>query len=67
MNGATYLGIADSVGTVAPGMVADLIVVNGNPAIDIADIRKMETVFKRGVGFDSAKLFDSVKGTVGIR
>ena len=45
---------------------ADLIVINGNPAANIADVRNVETVFKRGVGFDSAKLIESVKGKVGL-
>ena len=36
----------------------------GEPGI--ADIRRVDTVFKNGVGFDPAKLIDSVKGQVGI-
>jgi hypothetical protein len=40
--------------------------VNGDPSTRIADIEKLETVFKDGVGFDSAKLFASVKGQVGL-
>jgi hypothetical protein len=32
-----------------------------------ADLRKTEIVFKDGVGFDSKKLFDAVKGLVGIQ
>ena len=45
---------------------ADLVVVNGNPAVNIADIRNVETVFKQGVGFDPAKLIESVRGRVGL-
>jgi hypothetical protein len=41
-------------------------VINGNPAATIADVRNVETVFKRGVGFDPAKLIESVKGRVGL-
>jgi enamidase len=67
LNGARYLEIEDRTGTVAAGKAADLVVVRGNPAADIADIRNVEIVFKGGVGFDSKALFDSVKGTVGIR
>ncbi len=66
-NGAKLLGIADSVGTIAPGMVADLIVIDGDPTQNIQAIRRVETVFKRGLGFDAERLFQSVKGTVGIR
>ena len=38
----------------------------GDPAENIADIRLVETVFKQGVGFDPAKLIESVKGRVGL-
>jgi hypothetical protein len=40
-------------------------VVGGNPAATIADMRNVETVFKRGVGFDPVKLVDSVRGRAG--
>ncbi len=66
-NGAQYLGESDRIGTIAPGKNADLVVVKGNPAEKIADIENVETVFKDGVGFDSAKLTESVRGLVGIR
>jgi enamidase len=65
-NGARYLGRDARIGTLAAGKQADLIVIHGNPAADIADVRKVETVFKRGVGFDPAKLIESVKGRVGL-
>lgn len=65
LNGATYLGLADRIGSIAPGKNADLIVIRGNPAANINDIEKVETVFKDGVGYDSAKLLDSVKGRFG--
>ncbi len=67
LNGATYLGIENSTGTIAVGMEADLVVVDGDLTADVRQIRSMEIVFKDGVGFDSRKIFDSVKGTVGIR
>jgi hypothetical protein len=31
------------------------------------DIENVETVFKDGVGYDSAKLIESVRGAVGSR
>jgi hypothetical protein len=65
LNGAVYLGLADRIGSIAPGKNADLIVVRGNPAANINDIEKVDLVFKDGVGFDSAKLLDSVKGRYG--
>ena len=65
LNGATYLGLADRIGSIAPGKNADLILVRGNPASNIGDIEKVEIVFKDGVGYDSAKLLRSVKGRYG--
>jgi hypothetical protein len=65
LNGATYLGLADRIGSIAPGKNADLVIVRGNPARDINDVEKVETVFKDGVGYDSARLLDSVKGRYG--
>jgi hypothetical protein len=41
-------------------------VVRGDPSMKVSDIENIETVFKDGVGFDSAKLFASVKGQVGL-
>jgi imidazolonepropionase-like amidohydrolase len=66
-NGAQYLGDAEKVGTIAPGKQADLIVVKGDPSTKIEDIENVETVFKDGVGYDSAKLIESVRGIAGDR
>jgi hypothetical protein len=67
MNGAKYLGDDARVGSIAPGKQADLVVLNGDPSAKIDDIEKIETVFKDGIGYDSAKLIESVRGLVGIR
>jgi enamidase len=65
-NGASYLGRDARVGTIAFGKQADLIVIDGDPSRNIADIRRVETVFKHGLGFDPARLIDSVKEAVGL-
>jgi Amidohydrolase family len=65
LNGATYLGLADRIGTVAPGKNADLVVVKGDPSKTINDIENVEIVFKDGVGYDAPKLLESVKGRYG--
>ena len=65
MNGATYLGLADRIGSIAMGKNADLVIVKGNPASNIADAENVIAVFKDGVGYDSAKLLDSVKERYG--
>jgi len=66
LNGAKYLGRDKTVGSIAVMKQADLVVINGNPAATIGDIRKVETVFKQGVGYDPAKLIASVQGKAGI-
>jgi imidazolonepropionase-like amidohydrolase len=66
LNGAKYLGRDRRIGSIAVGKQADLVVVAGNPAVNIADIRTVETVFKAGIGFDPQKLIESVKGRVGL-
>jgi imidazolonepropionase-like amidohydrolase len=66
-NGAQFLGELDQIGTLAVGKAADIVVIHGDPSTTIADIEKVETVFKDGVGYDSAKLIDSVRGLVGLR
>ena len=66
LNGAKYLGRDSRIGTIAQGKQADLIVVRGDPSTRISDVQNVEIVFKRGIGYDSAKIFDSVKGRVGL-
>ena len=66
LSGAKYLGRDKAVGSLAVGKQADLVVIDGNPAASIGDIRKVETVFKQGIGYDSAKLIASVQGKVGL-
>lgn len=66
LNGATYLGKAARIGSIAAGKQADLVIIDGNPMANISDIRKVEMVFKQGVGYDPAKLIASVTGKVGL-
>jgi len=67
LNGATFEGRADSIGSLAVGKAADLVVLRGDPSASINDIEKVDLVFKDGVGYDPAKLLDSVRGVVGLR
>jgi enamidase len=66
LNGAKYLGRDAKIGTIAAGKQADLVVVRGDPSATISDVENVEIVFKQGVGYDSAKIFESVKGRVGL-
>ncbi|HET7749138.1 MAG TPA: amidohydrolase family protein, partial [Terriglobales bacterium] len=65
-NGAEYEGQSQHIGTIAMGKQADLVLINGDPSARISDIEKVDTVFKAGVGYDSQKLIESVRGTVGL-
>ena len=66
LNGAAYLGRDKTIGSLAVGKQADLVLMVGDPSTTIGDVRKVDTVFRKGVGYDPAKLIDSVKGKVGI-
>jgi imidazolonepropionase-like amidohydrolase len=66
LHGAKYLGRDSRIGSIAVGKQADLVVINGDPSTTIADVRRVETVFKQGVGFDAAKMIESVAGRVGL-
>jgi imidazolonepropionase-like amidohydrolase len=65
LNGAVYLGRDQQIGSVAAGKNADLVVIKGDPSKQISDVENVEIVFKDGVGYDSQKLLDSVKGHYG--
>lgn len=66
LNGAVFLEQEKFVGTLEVGKQADILLINGDLNSDIKNIRNLEIVFKDGVGFDSKKLFSSVKGKVGL-
>jgi enamidase len=66
LNGARYLGRDARVGTIAVGKQADLVLLSADPSADIAAVRQVDTVFRAGVGFDPARLIDSVRGRAGL-
>jgi enamidase len=66
LNGAKYLGRDGTIGTIAPGKQADLVIVNGDPSTTVTDLQRVETVVKKGVGYDPSKLIASVTGQVGL-
>jgi imidazolonepropionase-like amidohydrolase len=65
-NGAKFLGMDARIGTLAAGKDADLVVIHGDPAARINDIEKVDLVFKDGIGYDSAKLIEAARGSVGL-
>ena len=48
-NSADMMGVLDEVGTLEPGKVADLIVVEANPLVQISNLRTLQMVLKSGV------------------
>jgi imidazolonepropionase-like amidohydrolase len=47
--GAEAIGLANQVGSIAPGLEADLIALDGNPLNDITAVRRVAFVMKGGV------------------
>ncbi|MBA5685707.1 amidohydrolase family protein [Rugamonas apoptosis] len=47
-NGARYTRTSHERGSIAPGKLADLVLVDGDPTKDIADVRKVAAVITRG-------------------
>lgn len=45
---AEWLGLADSVGTIAPGKVADLVLLDADPLANISNTRRISAVVLRG-------------------
>jgi imidazolonepropionase-like amidohydrolase len=66
LNGAMAMGMSRSIGSIAVGKQADILVIDGDVSSDISAIRKIQWVFKKGVGFDSHKIFALVQGQVGM-
>lgn len=65
-NGARLLGRSD-IGRVAPGLRANLVVLQGDLAEDRRVIRNVVLVFKDGRAYDPQRLLQDVQGQVGIR
>ena len=63
LNAAGLLKQGKDLGSIGPGKLADLVLVEGNPAERISDIRRCRLVVKNGVLFKS----DAVYAAVGIK
>jgi len=60
LGAAQVMKHADTRGSIAPGKLADVILVDGDPATNISDIRKVELVVKDGVIYRSAELYKAL-------
>ena len=47
-------GVQDQIGTIAPGMQADIIALDGDPLKDITAVRRVVFVMKGGVAYKDA-------------
>ena len=54
-NPAHALGVLEQTGTIEAGKAADMLVVDGDPSLDIEALRRVKAVFKRGTRVDSAR------------
>ena len=53
---AEFLEVDDSYGSIAPGRAADFLLIEGDPLIDIANVRRIRSVVLRGELFDRASV-----------
>jgi hypothetical protein len=53
---AQVMGVDGNRGVIAAGKFADMVLIDGDPAKDIGDIRKVATVFKAGKVYDPAAI-----------
>jgi imidazolonepropionase-like amidohydrolase len=59
-NGARYAGLEGELGRIAPGLRADLILVDGDPTRNISDIRRVAYVLKDGAGYSPAGIHEAL-------
>jgi imidazolonepropionase-like amidohydrolase len=65
INPARALKVDDRLGTIERGKLADLVIMRGNPLIDIRSTRHVWQVVKHGVLYDASALLASMKGKIG--
>jgi imidazolonepropionase-like amidohydrolase len=56
LNGAIYLGRASDLGSIEVGKLADMVLLNADPSVDIRNIKSIDAVFKSGRPVDLASL-----------
>jgi len=66
INPARFLNATDSLGTIAEGTVADLVLLDANPLVDIANVARVHAVIANGVLIDAARRQQILKNAVSI-
>ncbi|MTI87490.1 MAG: amidohydrolase family protein [Balneolaceae bacterium] len=64
-NGAKALGRED-IGIIKAGRRADFVILDGDLRVDPSTIEKVETVFKKGIGYDPQKILSDINGSFGL-
>jgi imidazolonepropionase-like amidohydrolase len=59
-NGAKAMGRSD-LGAIAPGKLADVVLLDADPLADVANLSRAERVIKAGVVYDPNALIDSIR------
>jgi imidazolonepropionase-like amidohydrolase len=59
-NGAKYTRTLDRLGSVTPGKLADLVLVDGDPTTNITDLRRINLVMKEGVIYYPAEIYQAL-------
>lgn len=65
INGARALGVADRLGSIERGKLADLYVANGNPLVDITAARNVRLVIKDGAVYRPEDLLVAAENQIG--
>lgn len=60
LGAAQIMKLDDELGSIVPGKLADLTLVNGDPAAHISDIRKTALVVKNGVIYKPEELYEAL-------
>ena len=60
-NGAQVLGLEGKAGLVAPGMFADLVVLDADPLADTGNVGKVYRVIRNGVVYEPEKLMETIR------
>lgn len=66
LNAAQYEGRDKDIGSLTVGKRADIVVIDGDPTKDVTAVEHMPLVFKDGIGYDTAAIFKSMQGQIGM-
>jgi imidazolonepropionase-like amidohydrolase len=57
LNAARIMSMDNDLGSIAPGKLADMVLVDGDPTTNISDVRKTAVVVKDGIVYKPAELY----------